>query len=494
MKLHEFLRAQAVRQPDREAVVCGEDRVTFGQLEEAVHRVAGGLADAGIRAGSRFVVCLPGGVEFVYAFLAACRLGALTVPVNTRLADPEIVHMISDSQAALVITTPARWATLRAHLPENVTAITSFGDLLRTEPRRLPQAPVDADDCVICYTSGTTGRPKGAVVTQANYITAHAFVNAISWGLGPSDRMLVTTPVAHRTGLARIVNMVCQGSTVVIMPKFDVTEASRLIAEEGITVLGMVPTVGRMLIESIEAEPARFASLRIVLGTGEAFPPELADRIEAALPRARVQAFFAMTEVGQIAALDPADRHRHSGSVGRLVPGLELRLLDAAGEPVPPGEPGEIVVRSGHPGQFLVMRGYYNRPEAPLVDGWFATGDVGRLDDDGYLYIVDRKKDMIVSGGYNIYSREVEDTIRELAGVAEVGVVGVPDPHYGESVVSFVQLAPGAELAEEDIVEHCRKRMAGYKKPRRVIFIADFPRGSTGKLLKRELREIAATS
>lgn len=491
MRLATYLRAQAVRQKDRAAVICGAERVSFEELDAAVDRVAAGLHEMGVGVGSRVAVCLPNGVEFVHAFLAVCRLGALIVPLNTRLSDPEIAYMVGDSSPTVVITTPQRWATLHGELPAATVPLLGLDALPRADPGGLPELPVDADDCAICYTSGSTGRPKGAVLTQSNYVVAHGFLNALSWGLGPSDRTLVTTPIAHRTGMARIVNMVCQGSTVVLMPKFDVAEATRLIDEEQVTVLGMVPTVGRMLIETVEAEPDKFKSLRIVLATGEAFPDELADRFQAALPRLRVQAFFAMTEVGQIAALEPEDRRERPRSVGRPVAGLEIKLLDEHGERVPTGQAGEIVVRSGRPGQYLVMRGYHNLPNTALRDGWFATGDVGRLDEDGFLYIVDRKKDMILSGGYNIYSREVEDAIRELPGVADVAVVGKPDAHYGESVVSFVQLAPGVTLTGDDIVEHCRTRLAGYKKPRTVHFVTEFPRTATGKLLKRELRELA---
>ncbi|MHA6619937.1 class I adenylate-forming enzyme family protein [Pseudonocardia sp. DLS-67] len=511
MRLSAYLRSQAERQADRDAVICDGARLTFGELDALVDRLAAGLHDAKTGAGDRIAVCLPNGADFVAVFLAACRLGAVTVPVNPRLTDAEIAYMISDSEPRLTVTTASRWATLGGHVNGAVTAVLVddgstvdaepaaaaplwLHELLRTEPHDLPEVPLDADDCAICYTSGTTGRPKGAVLTQSNYIVAHGFLNGLTWGLGPADRTLITTPMAHRTGLARIVNMVCHGSAVVIMPRFDVAEATRLIAEERVSVLGMVPTVGRMLIDAVEENPSGFADLRIVLGTGEAFPAELAERFEAALPGVRVHAFFAMTEVGQIAALEPADRRTRAGSVGRPVPGMEIKLVDAAGKPAPTGQPGEIMVRDGRPGQFLVMRGYHNRPEATaavLRDGWFATGDVGRFDTDGFLYIVDRTKDMVVTGGYNVYSREVEDVIRELPQVADAGVVGVPDPRYGESVAAFVQLEPGATLTAEQVVDHCRTRLAGYKKPRSVAFLDAFPRGSTGKLLKRELREMA---
>jgi len=506
MKLSEYLHAQACRRPDSEAVVCGDERISFAELDSSVRRLASGLYQLGVRAGDRVALCLPNGIDFVRCFLAACRLGALTVPVNARLTDGEIQYLLSDSQPTALITEARRWRTLREVTVDSIEHVVLAGggkedlvgarplsELLSGEIARLPELPVDADDCAICYTSGTTGRPKGAVLTQSNYITAHGFLNAVMWAMGPSDRTLVTTPIAHRTGLARIVNMVCHGSAVVIMPRFEVEEAARLIETERITVLGMVPTVGRMLVEAVEKDPARFASLRTVLGTGEAFPPSLAERFESALPGVRVYAFFAMTEVGQVAGLDPEDRAAHLGSVGRPVPGIEIKLVDASGVAVAAGETGEILVRSGRPGQFLVMREYYNLPEATkeaLNDGWLATGDLGRLDAEGFLYIVDRKKDMVLTGGYNVYSREVEDVIRELPSVAEVGVVGKPDPIYGESVAAFVELRPGEELSESEVIEHCRRRLAGYKKPKRVTFLPQLPRGPVGKVLKRELRAL----
>jgi len=507
MKLPEYLRAQALRGPDREAVVCGEERVTFAELDASVDRLASGLHELGVRQGDRVAVCLPNGVDFIRCFLAACRLGALTVPVNVQLTNSEIGFLLADSRPRVLVTPAGRWQTLRdVWVDEGTHVVTTGGadepsgdgsdrleQLRRSEARPLPELPVDADDCAICYTSGTTGRPKGAVLTQSNYITAHGFLNAVMWQLSSADRTLVTTPMAHRTGLARIVNMVCHGSCVVIMSKFDAREATRLIETEAITVLGMVPTVGRMLIEAVEAEPHRFASLRTVLGTGEAFPPSLADRFEASLPDVRVHAFFAMTEVGQIAGLEPEDRAGHVGSVGRPVPGIEIKLVGRDGTVVPAGETGEIQVRSGQPGQFLVMRGYYNLPEATdevLRDGWLATGDLGRLDADGFLYIVDRKKDMVVTGGYNVYSREVEDVIRELSAVADVGVVGRPDALYGESVAAFVELHPGRELSESEVIRHCQLRLAGYKKPRYIAFLPQLPRSPVGKVLKRELRTL----
>jgi long-chain acyl-CoA synthetase len=264
------------------------------------------------------------------------------------------------------------------------------------------------------------------------------------------------------------------------------------VETEGITILGMVPTVGRMLLPEIEAHPERFRALRIAVVTGEAFPVEVKRRLAAALPHLKLFSFFAMTEVGALTCLGPEEQVAKGASVGRVNAGLELMLADDAGHPVPAGDAGEIWVRSGPPGRYVTMRGYFNNPQADaetIRDGWVRTGDLGRFDAEGYLYIVDRKKDMVLSGGYNIYSKEVEAAILELPGVHDAAVVGVPDPVYGEAVAAFVELQPGARVDAERVIAHCRERIAGYKKPKHVRFVDSLPRNSTGKVLKYALRE-----
>jgi long-chain acyl-CoA synthetase len=277
----------------------------------------------------------------------------------------------------------------------------------------------------------------------------------------------------------------------VILPKFDAAEAARLCRAERITVLGMVPTVGRILLPAIESSPESFATLRIMVATGEAFPKDVKERILKALPWVGIHSYFAMTECGALTNLPPADQLTKSASIGRLVPGVEARFLDDAGVEVRRGEVGELWVRSGEPGRFVTMRGYLNKPKETAEtfrDGWMATGDMGRIDHEGYLYIVDRKKDMVLSGGYNIYSREVEMAIAEHPAVNEVAVAGVPDPIYGEAVAAWLVLKGGASATAEDIVEHCRTRIAGYKKPKYVFFMKELPRTSLGKVLKFRLR------
>ncbi len=267
-----------------------------------------------------------------------------------------------------------------------------------------------------------------------------------------------------------------------------------LIEAEGVTVVSLVPTIARMLLPEIEKRPQACRSIRIVVATGEAFPEDVQLRLTELLPQVRVYGFYSQTEGGFMASLSPEDRLTHPGSVGRPVPTVEVRIVDDNMRDVAPGEPGEILVRCGAPGERSVMRGYYQLPDAnaeAFIDGWLRTGDVGRMDDDGFLYFVDRAKDMIVSGGLNIYSREVELALAKHAAVADAAVIAVPDPEFGEAVMAFVELAPGRTVSQDELVEHCRTHIAGYKKPKHVSFVAALPRNTTGKVMKGPLRDQA---
>ncbi|WP_405467352.1 class I adenylate-forming enzyme family protein [Streptomyces canus] len=472
MKLPTFLAAQAARRPGQTALI-GERRMTFAELEDATTRAAFTLRRQGLQVGDRVAIALPNGIPFVVAFLAAVKAGLVAVPVNLRLAPDEVDYILGDSTPEAVIREPTE-----------VTDLIASGDPVR------PEVPPDFDDCVISYTSGTTGKPKGAVLTQANYIVLNGFLNGAMWDLRPTDRQLVTTPLAQRTGLARVMNMVCHGCSLVIPPKFDAVGTADLIESERVTFMATVPTVARMLLPQIEGDPARFASLRAFVATGEAFPLALKRKLRDVLPGLGIHSYYAMTEVGLVAGMGPAEQFTHPDAVGQVQPGVEARLLDEEFHEVPPGEVGELWVRSGPPGNWLTMREYYRRPEdtaRTIRDGWVATGDLGRFDGEGFLSLVDRKKDMILSGGFNIYSREVESVVAELPGVQDVAVVGVPDEVYGEAVAAYIEVAPGSEVSERDVIDHCRRRIAGYKKPRHVYFVDELPRNSTGKVLKREL-------
>lgn len=503
MKFGTVVAAQARRVPHRVAVACGPERLTFAALEARTSRLANALLARGLRPGDRVVLYLGNGLPFVEAFLAVVKAGGVVVPVSTRLVAPELRHIVGATRPFAVVFEPGGRAVVgpaREAAPGALPVVAGAGaaagevplaGLLETgdpaPPPRLPPAP---DDLMILYTSGTTGVPKGAVITHSNLVT-QTYMNVAVWQLTEADRFLATTPLAHRIGLARVTCGLLLGATSVVMPRFDAAEAARLIDAEGITVTGMVPTVARMLLDHLDGVPAGGESLRVVLVTGEAFPVEVKRRLQARWPRVRMYSFFAMTEAGTVTTLGPGEQISHGTTVGRALPGVEVRVVDDQDQDVPVGEVGEILVRSGEPGRYTVMRGYYEDSAAnaeAFVDGFFRTGDLGRLDADGYLSIVDRRKDMILSGGLNIYSKEVERALESHPAVAEAAVVGVPDERFGEAVCAYVMREPGATVTADELIEHCRGLLAGYKRPRHVRFVDDLPRTSVGKVVKAALR------
>ncbi len=505
MKLAAFLAAHALATPAREAVACEGTRLTFGEVDEQSTRLAQGLVSRGIAIGDRVAIHLANRAEFAVAFMGIVKAGAIAISLNPRLSASEVAFIVSDATPeAVILEDETRPILVRAgNCPALKIAVggsplegeLEFSAIVASGGTELPDIPPQFDDCAITYTSGTTGKPKGAIITQANYITLAAYLNGVQWNLTPADRILATTPLAHRAGFQRLLNMVCIGASLVVMPRFDVKEAVRLIESEGITLMGMVPTVGRLLLPEIEAAPSRFKSLRAAVVTGEAFPVEIKQRLLKALPGLELHSFFAMTEAGAIANLGPREQLAKGASVGRVNPGVEVKLVDDTGARVAAGGTGEILVRTGAPGGSLTMRAYFNNPQATseaFVDGWFRTGDLGRFDPEGYLYIVDRKKDMVISGGYNIYSKEVETAILELPEVQDAAVVGVPDAIYGEAVAAFIEIRPGHVLAAEQVIAHCREKLSSYKKPKHVQFVPALPRNSTGKVLKFELRKAFA--
>ena len=506
MRLETILRAQAQRHPDKVALVCGNERLSYADLTAQIARVASGLKQMGLTAGDRIVVFLPNGVPVVELFYAAFSLGAIVVPVTTRLTAHELAHICADSRPSALVfegdgeairgVLEAQPNAARIALDHGVAGATAYGNLLARAPELLPPLPLGNDDALIMYTSGTTGTPKGAIITHANLVTQHRFTNAVEWGISQDDCYLVTTPLTHRTGLARLANAFTLGGTLVVMRKFDARETVETIARERVTVAGMVPTVCRMLLPQIKADPTKCASLRRIVVTGEAFPVELKRQFLSLLPQVRLVSFFAMTEAGAVTSLSHEEQFERPASIGRPTPGVEVRLLDDTGAEVRTGEAGELLVRVGEPGRYSVMRGYFNRPEETadaIEDGWMRTGDIARADADGYLYIVDRKKDMVLSGGFNIYTKEVEQALMSHPDVADAAVIGVPDATYGEAVAAFVERRPGRDPSADALREHVRDLIAGYKKPKHIFVVDELPRNSLGKVLKGALREQAAS-
>jgi long-chain acyl-CoA synthetase len=436
MRVEELLFQHAARRPRHTAVVCGARRVSYEELVASVRKKA-----QTARPRERVVIQLPNSIEFVEQAYAAWAAGAVVVPINTRLAPREAQIIVQDAAA-----------------------------------------PVESDpeDCLILYTSGTTGMPKGAVNTHANVIVQNVEHHVAAWGIDEDDRFLATTPLAHRAGVARLINALGLGGTLLIMEKFEAAEALALIERERITVAGLPPTVIRMMLPSLRSKPESCASLRRVIVSTEAFPAHLMREVAQLLPRTEFCAVYGMSEAA-VTSASLTEQLERPGTVGRPLPGVEVSI-----------EMGELLVR----GRDAVMKGYFNRAEAnaeAFRDGWFHTGDLARMDADGYLYIVDRKKDMVVTGGYNVYSKEVEQVLGQHPDIADAAVVGVPDALYGEAVAAFVQPRSGASVSAESVIEHCRAQLAGYKKPRHVVFVDSLPRNSLGKVLKSELRRRGLT-
>ncbi|MBT6276075.1 MAG: AMP-binding protein [Chromatiales bacterium] len=500
MKLGNFLADCARRYPQRVAMVCGDETRTFAQLDSCATRLANALRGRGLRYGDRVALLLPNCLEAVELMCALGRAGAVIVPISNRLAAAEVSFILGDCRPRFFVYHDAD-AVAHSLVPglqiDAAFAVGAGGgdslDALLAEGNddAIEALPGDVEDLVLGYTSGTTGNPKGAIGTHACMVTGGGYMSGTEFGFTRDDKLLITSPIAHRVGLTRVINVVCLGLSAVLMTRFDPTDAVDLIERHQITTISVVPTIARLLAPELERRSSACRSLTRLMATGEAFPVPLKQRLHAALPWVGLHTSYAQTEAGLVANLRPDEQLERPDSVGRPIPGVEVRLIDAQGHDVSTGEPGEVLVRFGQPGGPMVMRGYFERPEENakvFMGDWLRTGDICRADEAGYLYFVDRLKDMIVSGGLNIYAKEVELAISAHGSVADAAVIGVADEEFGESVLAFVELEPGSIATEADIIEHCKATIASYKKPRSVRFVAEMPRTASGKVRKAVLK------
>jgi acyl-CoA synthetase (AMP-forming)/AMP-acid ligase II len=368
----------------------------------------------------------------------------------------------------------------------------SYKELLNGSGREEPSILVSEGDIhSICYTSGTTGLPKGVVLTNLNIITSHCYVTSSEFGVTHDDIFLVTTPLSQRIGWGKLINSIALGCTLVILPFFDAQETMRMVEQEKVTILSIVPTIGRLILQLPDLQSYDTRSLKMFFVTGEAFPIEVKKGLIDKFPHIKIVSYFASTEAAIVASMMHKDILAKSTSVGQLLPGIEVKIVDDEGKERAIGEVGEIITKCGQPGMFSIMKEYYKDPvqtRDTFFGEWLRTGDMGRFDHEGYLYIVDRKKDMIISGGFNIYSKEVEMILESNEKVSEAAVIGVPDGTYGEAVKAFIVLKPGAIATGEEMIEYCKANMASYKKPKYIEFINAFPRNTVGKVLKYQLK------
>lgn len=488
---------RARRDPGRTALVCGAERVDYAELERRVGRTAGAIREAGVGPGRRIATALKNRVEFVELLFGTARAGAIFVPLNFRLASEEIAYALADSGAAIVVVQA-----------DTAAAVTAALELLEGDPPRVisvdgPDAeyaawrdaalpldphPVRPEDPVsIVYTSGTTGPPKGAVLTHGG-VLCNVENYLADWDLRRDDATLVVNPIFHVVLYILAVPLLYKGGKVVLMEDFEPAAAMRLAEAEEITVWFAIPTAWQMLLATPELAALDTARLRFVGSGGAACPQPLMDRF-AELGLDYRQGYGLSETTSSATTMGPGDHRRKPGSIGRPFFHVEARIVDEEGEVLGPGEVGEIQLRGRN-----VCAGYWRKPKETAesfdADGWFSTGDIGRADEEDFYWIVDRKKDLIISGGENISSIEVEQAVVSHPRVAEAVVIGVPHERWGETPCAVLTTIDGGELDPEELIGHCRDRIAHYKCPTVVVTVPELPKTATGKIAKLAVREL----
>jgi long-chain acyl-CoA synthetase len=496
LNLGTILQASAAEFPDQIAVILDERKISFAELDRAARGVATSLRARGIGVGDKVAVLVPNVPEFTISYFGILYAGATVVPINVLAAAPEVAYFLEDSGAKLLVihplfATPGIAGAEERDVPFVIAGGEGGGDSLEemsaAEPADQPYPTAPDDTAVILYTSGTTGKPKGAELTHANLFINCAIVVP---KLIPGDRLghvaLATLPLFHSFGQTCIQNAsIALGGTFTLLPRFDPAAAFEIIERDRVTLFAGVPTMYFALLHHEGPNGSRFSSIQHCLTGGAPMPVEVMNAFEEKF-QVEIQEGFGLSETSPVASFGVAGKPRKPGSIGYPAWGVELCITDDADEQLPDGERGEICIR-GH----NVMKGYLGRPDATkeaLRNGWFHTGDIGYRDEDGCYWIVDRKKDMILRGGFNVYPREVEEVLYAHPAVAEAAVVGVPHEKHGEEVRAVVALAPGESASAEDLRAFCKERLAAYKYPRIIDFLETLPKGPTGKILKRELR------
>ncbi len=498
-----FLANSAAKYPPKCAIVSDQGRLSFGELDLATRRLAGALAAAGLLPGDPVAILFYNSLHAVLSYFAIVRAGLVAVPVNFRLAGREMAHVLKDSGAKALLYDPEFdpvIAGIRDELPAlgllvsprpGPSCLARDFEEFAASSGPAPDPPGIGEDhpCQIMYTSGTTGRPKGAVITHRNVIW-----NLINTMHGRDDRTgqvsIIVGPLYHTAALNNHLTIqVSLGGTAVLVKKFEPEALLATIERERATVISGSPAMYNLLMQHPSAGRYDTSSITKCTAGADKLAMETKRRLMEFFPNIEgVYDVYGCTEASPcITILSARDSLRKDGSVGPALPFLQARVVDELGRPLGPNQVGELVCRGPN-----VMQGYHNDPDATaetIRDGWLYTGDLARMDGEGFFYIVDRKKDMIVSGGENIYPRELEELLYTHPEVVDAAVVGLPDATWGESVCAFVVIKPGSRLDAGAVVELCRANLAGYKKPRQVVFLEEIPRNASGKVLKRQLRQ-----
>jgi long-chain acyl-CoA synthetase len=503
-----ILRESAAEFPDKAVALFDGGSLSYAELDARSDRLAAGLLDAGIGPGSSVGLQLPNVTEFLVAYFGILKAGGVVVPMNVLLKAPEVAYYLADSGARALVTfflvadeaaKGAEEAGVRQvyvvggqDLPAGAVP---FDDLM---PRDRPAERVfverqATDGAVIIYTSGTTGTPKGAELSHFQ-LYMNSDIPGRLFGVVPEDIVLTVLPLFHIFGLSSILNIAVRfGGTMVLVPRFHSGTVLKAMAEHRATIFEGVPTMFVDLLAQPDLDDYDLSSLRVAVSGGAAIPAEVMSAFERRFGVVILEG-YGLSETASSATFNRSATERKPYSVGKPIWGTEVEVWDGDNTPLPPGPDnvGEFVIRG-----YNVMRGYHGKPEATadaFTGGWFHTGDLGYVDEDGFYFIVDRKKELIIRGGYNVYPREVEEVLYSHPAVHEAAVIGEPDPRLGEEVMAFVSLKSGAVASPAELIEYAKTRLAAYKYPRRIELRDDLPKGATGKILKQALKEELAAA
>ena len=499
MGIASLFKQTAQRLPDKVAIEFEDQRVTFKEIDLQANKVANAFQSIGIVKGDRIAQFMPNSLELVYSLVGNFKNGSIVVPMNINFKEQEIEHILSDSGAKAIITDMERLPIVKNvidKLPDlknvilvdgNENGMNGFSELIKNTSDKEPNTVIkDEDYSIIFYTSGTTGKPKGAALTQTN-VTSNLKALEQAWKWIKDDVFLLTLPLYHIHGIGvALCGSLYVGNFTILRKKFVAEEVLETIQKRKVTLFMGVPTMYFKLLEVEGLEKYNLSSMRLFVSGSAPLSRDLFYKLKKAFGHEILER-AGMSE-SMMNFSNPYDGERIPGSVGPCLPGVKVRITDKNYNDVPVNTEGEILIKGPN-----VFNGYWNKPnynKHAFKDGWFITGDVGKIDEKDYVYLIGRSKDVIISGGINIYPREIEDVIESIPEVKECAVVGIPDKEFGESVKAYVVLNSGAQLAEDDVIAYCKEKLARFKVPSRVVF-TELPKTSTGKIQKFKLREAA---
>ena len=499
-----MLEETVARYGEKTAFVLGEHRLSYAELDEASNRIANALIKMGVVKGDRVAILLPNIPEFPVIYFGIIKAGGIAVPLDVRYKVDELVYLWDKSEPKVIVTESPYLEPLIPALPqfksiEHIIDMSSkyegqfpsYREIMATSSIQRVEAELEPEDIAhITYASGATTHPKGAALTHYGLMTAAA-IGADEFQQTDKDiELLYSLPMCRTFGLVMIMlTSVSKGSTVVIAPGLSISSCLELIEKEKVTILMGVPSAFTLAVNLAGKEGVRYdlSSLRLCGSAGAPLPVDITKRFKK-LYGLDIVNFWGLTESTALVTSQPIDGTGKLGAVGKVLPGWELKIVDDDGQELPPNQPGEIIVRGP------IMKGYYGNPQATaeaIKDGWLYTGDIGMVDEDGYLFILDKKKDMIIVAGQNIYPDDIEEVLNTHPKVAEAAVVGIPDKLRGEAVRAFIRLKEGALATEREIKQFCRERLADFKVPKQIVFMTSLPKTITGKIRKEVLKQMS---